>query len=61
MINLLSKTILGRLSPLLFIQGDADEYGSLEQVDKTVNQVSCASEKLIIPNIGHTPHKEEQN
>ncbi len=44
--------------PLLFIQGEADEYGTLEQVEKTVNQVAGTSEKYIIPGTGHTPHKE---
>lgn len=46
------------ICPLLFIQGEADEYGTLDQVEKTINQVSGNSEKFIIPNIGHTPHKE---
>lgn len=45
-------------SPLLFIQGEADEYGSLDQVEKTVSQVKGTAEKFIIPNVGHTPHKE---
>ncbi|MDN4014302.1 alpha/beta hydrolase [Chryseobacterium gambrini] len=45
-------------SPLLFIQGENDEYGTLDQVEKTISQVSGTSEKFIIPNIGHTPHKE---
>lgn len=44
--------------PLLFIQGENDEYGTLDQVDKTVTQVSGSAEKYIIPGIGHTPHKE---
>lgn len=44
--------------PLLFIQGEADEYGTLEQVEKTVSQVSGKAEKYIVPNVGHTPHKE---
>ncbi|WP_300689067.1 alpha/beta hydrolase [Chryseobacterium sp.] len=44
--------------PLLFIQGDADEYGTLDQVEKTITQVRGSAEKYIIPNIGHTPHKE---
>lgn len=44
--------------PLLFIQGAADEYGTLEQVDKTIDMVSGRSEKYIIPNVHHTPHKE---
>ena len=45
-------------SPLLFIQGEADEYGTLDQVEKTVSQVTGTAEKFIIPDIGHTPHKE---
>ncbi|REC76770.1 alpha/beta hydrolase [Chryseobacterium elymi] len=44
--------------PLLFIQGETDEYGTLSQVEKTVSQVSGKAEKYIIPGIGHTPHKE---
>ena len=45
--------------PLLFIQGEADEYGTLEQVEKTISQVSGKAEKHLIPNVGHTPHKEK--
>jgi pimeloyl-ACP methyl ester carboxylesterase len=44
--------------PLLFIQGESDEYGTLMQVEKTITQVSGSAEKYLIPNIGHTPHKE---
>ncbi|MBL1222988.1 alpha/beta hydrolase [Chryseobacterium sp. L7] len=44
--------------PLLFIQGEADEYGTLDQVEKTVSQVNGPAEKYIIPGVGHTPHKE---
>ena len=45
-------------APLLFIQGESDEYGTLDQVEKTVTQVSGSAEKYIIPGVGHTPHKE---
>ena len=44
--------------PLLFIQGEQDEYGSVAQVDRTITQVSGPAEKFMIPGIGHTPHKE---
>ncbi|NML72376.1 alpha/beta hydrolase [Chryseobacterium sp. RP-3-3] len=44
--------------PLLFIQGEADEYGTFDQVEKTISQVNGPSEKYIIPETGHTPHKE---
>lgn len=48
----------GITCPLLFIQGEADEYGTLAQVEKTISQVRGKAEKYIIPNAGHTPHKE---
>lgn len=44
--------------PLLFIQGERDEYGTLDQIQKTISQISGPAEKYIIPNTGHTPHKE---
>ncbi|MGF7025002.1 alpha/beta fold hydrolase [Sphingobacterium sp. HSC-15S19] len=44
--------------PLLFIQGEADEYGTMLQVEKIIDQVSGKAIKYIIPKIGHTPHKE---
>lgn len=47
--------------PLLFIQGKNDEYGTLNQVEKTISKVSGKSEKYIIDNVGHTPHKEVPN
>jgi len=45
--------------PLLFIQGEKDEYGTLQQVDKTLEQVSGTAQKFIVPKAGHTPHKEK--
>ncbi|WP_234424289.1 alpha/beta fold hydrolase [Aquimarina sp. Aq107] len=44
--------------PSLIIQGENDEYGTLEQVYSIVQKTSGKSESLIISNIGHTPHKE---
>lgn len=53
------ENILGNITcPLLFIQGEQDEYGTLNQVEKTITQVKGYSEKYIIPEVGHTPHKE---
>ena len=42
----------------LIIQGEDDEYGTLEQVESIVRQINGKSEKMIIPNVKHTPHKE---
>jgi len=44
--------------PLLFIQGRNDEFGSLKQLHTTVAAVSGNAEAFIVPNAGHTPHKE---
>lgn len=45
-------------SSLLFIQGENDEYGTLDQVNTTLALVNGKAEKYIIPNAGHTLHKE---
>jgi len=47
--------------PLLFIQGEQDEYGTLDQVKRTIALVSGKATSCIIPNVGHTPHKESPN
>lgn len=44
--------------PVLIIQGENDEYGSLDQVNTMINQLSGQASKLIIPSTGHTPHRE---
>lgn len=44
--------------PVLVIQGEKDEFGSLAQINGIVEQVSGKAERLIMPSIGHTPHKE---
>lgn len=44
--------------PSMVIQGENDEFGTLEQVEKTVMQTTGHSTKLILSNIGHNPHKE---
>jgi pimeloyl-ACP methyl ester carboxylesterase len=45
--------------PTLIIQGEFDEYGSLVQVDKISEQVSGSATRLVIPNLMHTPHKDD--
>ena len=54
----IQKDLSAITCPLLFIQGESDEFGTLNQVDKTINSVSSYAEKFVIPNVGHTPHKE---
>lgn len=45
--------------PVLFIQGSEDEYGSLHQVNRTIDSVSGIGESLILEGLGHSPHKED--
>ncbi|MGB0390777.1 MAG: alpha/beta fold hydrolase [Salibacteraceae bacterium] len=42
----------------LIIQGEMDEYGTLNQVHQIIKGTSGLAKQLIIPNIGHSPHKE---
>jgi len=44
--------------PVLVIQGENDEYGSVQQVESIYTQVKGHSEKQLIAGAGHTPHKE---
>lgn len=44
--------------PVLVVQGDADEYGTLAQVVAIANQVRGPVAQLIVPGAGHTPQRE---
>jgi len=44
--------------PVLVIQGEQDEYGTLAQVEGIVQQVAGEAHQLLLPGIGHTPHRE---
>ncbi len=45
--------------PLLVIQGESDEYGTLKQVEAIVAGVSGPVEPLVLPNCGHSPHRDQ--
>lgn len=44
--------------PVLIIQGEDDEYGTLKQVTEITGHVKGKASSLIIPSVGHTPHRE---
>jgi len=52
--NLLSSIIC----PVMIIQGENDEYGTLKQVEGIEKGVSGAVIKFVVPNVRHTPHQE---
>jgi pimeloyl-ACP methyl ester carboxylesterase len=44
--------------PVLAIQGTADEYGTLAQVERIRDRVPSA-ELLVLDGCGHSPHREQ--
>ena len=46
--------------PVLAIQGEADEYGTIAQVDAIVARVPH-SETLVVPGAGHSPHRDARD
>jgi pimeloyl-ACP methyl ester carboxylesterase len=42
--------------PLLAIQGNDDDYGTVAQIEAIVRGVSGPAERLMVPNCGHAPH-----
>jgi pimeloyl-ACP methyl ester carboxylesterase len=45
-------------SPVLVVQGEDDEYGTVRQVDAVVTQVSGPAESLVLASCGHSPHTD---
>jgi pimeloyl-ACP methyl ester carboxylesterase len=45
--------------PVLAIQGEADEYGTMAQLDAIQRQVGGPCELLKLPQCGHSPHKDQ--
>jgi pimeloyl-ACP methyl ester carboxylesterase len=45
--------------PVLAIQGQGDEYGTMAQLDAIAAQVGGSCELLKLPDCGHSPHKDQ--
>ncbi len=45
-------------APVLVVQGDRDQYGTLAQVDAIEAGVAGHFERLVIPGAGHVPHQQ---
>ena len=47
-------------SPVLAIQGEDDQYGTLAQVDAIERRLAGAFEKLVLAKCGHSPHRDQE-
>ena len=45
--------------PAPLIQGEQDQYGSVAQIDAIAAATKGATRKHMLPNCGHTPHREQ--
>lgn len=45
--------------PLLLVQGEADEYATLAQVDAIAGAVSGPVRTEVLPGLGHFPHRDD--
>jgi len=44
--------------PALVIQGERDEFGTIAQVDVIAGALGGPTTRLLIPGVGHTPHRD---
>jgi pimeloyl-ACP methyl ester carboxylesterase len=44
--------------PMLIIQGDDDQYGTLRQIEMAKQNCRCPVEAVVMPDIRHIPHRE---
>jgi pimeloyl-ACP methyl ester carboxylesterase len=56
----IEASLPGIRCPLLAIQGEADEYGSMAQLEAIARQVGGPCELLKLPDCGHAPFKDQR-
>jgi pimeloyl-ACP methyl ester carboxylesterase len=44
--------------PMLIVQGEEDQYGTLKQVETAKEECYCPVEAVILPGVRHIPHRE---
>jgi len=52
----ISDFAAGLRCPTLLIQGDADEYGTVDQLDAIDTRMATTAERLMVPDAEHSPH-----
>ena len=56
----LEEYLPGIKVPMLVIQGEDDEYGTSAQVKAIARQAGAGAEVFMLPNCGHSPHREKR-
>jgi pimeloyl-ACP methyl ester carboxylesterase len=54
----IEECLKGITCPVLVIQGEGDEYGTLAQVEAIKSRVP-GTETLVLPECGHSPHRDQ--
>jgi pimeloyl-ACP methyl ester carboxylesterase len=55
------EDLLDRIAaPLLLIQGEDDEYGTLAQLDRIQAGVKGPTRRLVLSQCGHSPHRDQE-
>ena len=49
------------ICPVLLIQGEQDDYGTLRQIDAIERQVSGPVHRLVLADCGHSPHRDRRD
>ena len=44
--------------PILIVQGEHDQYGTMRQIEAAQEECYCPVEVLVLPNAKHVPHRE---
>jgi pimeloyl-ACP methyl ester carboxylesterase len=47
--------------PMLLIQGEDDEYGTMRQLDRIAAHAQAPVSRLVLANCGHSPHRDRQD
>jgi pimeloyl-ACP methyl ester carboxylesterase len=55
----IEECLAGIRCPVLAIQGENDEYGTMAQLDAIQRQVKGPCELLKLPECGHSPHRDQ--
>ncbi len=55
----LEKYLPGVEAPVLVIQGEDDQYGTRAQADAIVAQAGGGADLLMVPECGHSPHRDQ--